>query len=109
MGLGTQAERERTHGHRVEKDGGWTGRPEPTRSRGTSCWPPVGSADRLAPHLLEPLHVLEVEADVEEAQVRVDELELRAQGWAQWAPGGWARVRVVGGWVLNDGWLSAGA
>lgn len=35
------------------------------------------------PHLLKALHVLEVESDVEKAQVGVDELELAV------TPGGW--------------------
>lgn len=42
----------------------------------------VGTSAPLAgsPHLLEALHVLEVESDVEKAQVGIDELELAVTG-----------------------------
>lgn len=47
-------------------------------------WPPTGCHGehclRSGSHLFQALHVLEVEANVEEAQVGIDELELREAG-----------------------------
>lgn len=44
-------------------------------ARSGPSWLPLAQS-----HLLETLHVLEVEADVEEAQVGIDKLELGAGG-----------------------------
>lgn len=40
-------------------------------------WPPWGALPQAGSHLFQALHVLEVEANIEEAQVGIDELELR--------------------------------
>lgn len=51
-------------------------------------WPPWGQGGLplgRGSHLFQALHVLEVETDVEEAQVRVDKLELQ-EGGRRWSP-----------------------
>lgn len=58
---------------RMEAGEGASGRPPPDRA-------PPGQGRRGAAHLFEPLHVLEVESDVEKTQVGVDELELNGAG-----------------------------
>lgn len=75
--------RERTHGQtdrerRMEEGGEglespWT----PWAKSGPPLAATGGHCLGLGSHLFQALHVLEVEADVEEAQVGVDELELR--------------------------------
>lgn len=78
---GRQAERGHTDG-RTEREG-WRVRGRGWRARGplgpspTPHWPPLGgTALGWGSHLFQALHVLEVEANVEEAQVGVNKLEL---------------------------------
>lgn len=80
VGKGNDRQREdtRTDGQKGEKDGGGEGgavepwaltRVHPQGARVL----PLG---RKGPHLFQAVHVFEVEADVEQTQVRVDKLEL---------------------------------
>lgn len=82
--MGGERQREDTQmDGRTERRKGWRrggGAGEPMDPLG-QAWPPTGRHGehclRSGSHLFQALHVLEVEANVEEAQVGIDELELR--------------------------------